>query len=342
MHILYHLADIHLGAASKYISNLLERQFEILESIAHQAVKDKVSAIIIAGDLFNSPHIPGKIIDDFLELAAGVPGIPWILASGTHGHDSHENEQSVYKRSSFSSLPDNIHLIDQTGSAVINNIAFYTDTHQCTTKLSADKHILVFHGTPEEASLFLNASKIKGFDYAAMGHFHYFDTFTVGSIPVAYPGTIIPFASPKGKTGLNESSYALVQLDKAAVIEKKQPAPEKFIRARIFKQEDLDSLEGQVNKDTILELWGSSQYTKDAASSFKTRTAGFSYIPVDLKDIPPRLIEVMDAIIQEQNTDSDIPWDLVREAALKLISGEEGQNYLKPDKTVPILTGGIQ
>ncbi len=89
-------------------------------------------------------------------------------------------------------------------------------------------------------------------------------------------------------------------------------------------------------------MWGSSQYTKDAASSFKTRTAGFSYIPVDLKDIPPRLIEVMDAIIQEQNTDSDIPWDLVREAALKLISGEEGQNYLKHDKTVPILTGGIQ
>jgi hypothetical protein len=287
--------------------------------------------------LFNSPHVPAQVIEAFIALVLSKPLLHWVVISGTHGHDSYENEQSVYKRSAFNNAPPNLHLLEQTGTVVLDGTAFYAPGHSSTVKPSAEAHVLLFHGGPAEATSYVNASAIKGFDYIALGHFHFYEELYISGIPAAYPGTIIPFASPKGRSGINESTFARVVLAKGkASIHRETPAEERFVRGRIMRAEDLDALEPVVNGSTRLELWGSAEYEKDADTRFKKKAAQYAYTSVALRELPPALIAAVDSILEEQD-DPDIPWGDVREAAFKLLSGEEGLDFLKPDKHIPVL-----
>ena len=340
MKILYHLADVHLGAASRLSTNLLERQLAVLEDIAAKAVKEQAAALLVSGDLFHSPHVPSAVINAFIALAAAHQALPWVLISGTHGHDSFENEQSVYKRSGFAPPLPNMHLLDQKGTEVINGVAFYAPGHRATAKPDAEAHVLLFHGSPAEAAAYVGSAAVQAFDYIALGHYHSYEEHTICGIPAAYPGTIIPFASPKGRDGSNDSSYARVEFGKGkAGIHREAPAEERFVRARIMGPEDLDVLEPLVHEATSLELWGSAEYEKDAAARFRKKAGRYAYSPVALRQLPPALIAAVDSILDEQD-DESIPWGDVREAAFKLLSGEEGLNFLKPDKHIPLMKSG--
>ena len=339
---IYHCADVHLGASSKFISNLLDVQLRTLEKISIDAAKNRISAIVIAGDLFDSPHVPSSIVESFRELVSKNIQVNYVLISGTHGHDSYENERSIFKRSIFKSFPANFYFLDslEQGFTIIDDIAFYSPTHVLSSMPAADHHVLAFHGVSDEVQDFLSKSSVRRYDYIALGHFHYFDSFTIGKSSASYSGSLLAFEWPKGKKGVNESTYAEIVFDGNEVtVNKKYSSDVKMIRSYISESRHLDEIGVLLTSKTWLKLWGKPQFKEEADSRFRAKVNSFEYKDLETRELPEMLIEAIDQLVQQQ-TDEHIPWDMVKETALRLLSGEEGIDFINPDKHLRNLEGG--
>lgn len=338
---IFHCADVHLGAPSRNIPNLFEEQLRAIDRLSSDAVKEKVSAVAIAGDLFDSPHVTAAVINAFRDLIARYGALQYVVVSGTHGHDSFENEKSIYRRSVFKTFPDNFHLLDAGGAGhvVVDGIAFYSTSHSLTGPLAADRHVLVFHGTAEEVQEFIAKSPVKRFDYMALGHFHYFDEFQINTSTAAYSGTPLAFEWPKGQTGINESTFAEVVFDSASSrVVKRDSSDVRFVRALVSCPDQFDGIEKALTRKTWLAIRGNPQLKEQAVTRFGGRVNSFVYTALEIKDMPEMLITAIDEIIQRQDN-QNIPWEEVREAAVRLLSGEEGKDFLKPDRYIGNLSG---
>ena len=333
-----HIGDVHLGTSSDYVQDILSQQISVLDLIFSEAEKNQASAIVIAGDLFNSPQVPNAVINRFFSMASGHKSIPVIIASGTHGHDSIENEKSVYRRPIFKSKPDNVTLLDDAsgGHVIVNGIAFYSRNFKELAS-GADYHVLVFHGNRQEASNYIQSSAIRNYSYIAMGHFHFFNEFKIEGITAAYCGTPLAFEAPKGSQGKNDSTYALVHLERGGTtVEQRSASGINIIKAFIASEEHIERLKGLVNKDTHVILSGKVDLREKVENEIKPLAATFSFDGITLGGVPPMLIKLLDEIIAARMKDGDgnIPWEDVREVALKLISNEEGKGFLNPERFI--------
>ena len=89
-----HCADLHLD--SKLESNIgkekaKERRNEILltfERIVHFAAEEEVSAILIAGDLFDTKNIAAKARNLVWDLIMNHPQIDFLYLKGNHDADN--------------------------------------------------------------------------------------------------------------------------------------------------------------------------------------------------------------------------------------------------------------
>lgn len=124
-----HTSDLHLNGERS--------RFTVLARIVSLCLKNKVSALVIAGDLFDENARKVTIKKAFSHL--NKLNIPVFLIRG--------DEDAKIKPSN---LPSNVKLIKRRIAS------FYL----------ADHKIGMFHGRPEELP-----SKAK-FDYLALGHFH--------------------------------------------------------------------------------------------------------------------------------------------------------------------------
>ena len=228
-----HCADIHLD--SKMSANLTkekarERKTELLttfQNMVAYGAEQGVSAIIIAGDLFDTKNVSATARNVVKDLIQGHPQIAFYYLQGNHDEGSFT--------SSLSELPENLHLFGNNwtsyelsgtentsgkGVAVTgveltpeNSGSIYN-----TLSLDVDQcNIVVLHGQESEYSardkaeiIHLTALKNKGIDYLALGHIHSYKKERLDARGVyCYPGCL----EGRGFDECGEHGFVMLDID---------------------------------------------------------------------------------------------------------------------------------
>lgn len=180
-----HCADLHLD--SKLESNIgkekaKERRNEILltfESIVHFAKKEGVTAILIAGDMFDTKNIAAKARNLVWDLITANPEIDFLYLRGNHDWKTNFTEGRE--------LPDNFKSFGtdwveyQYGEvSIFGKENMEDDANYASLITEPDRvNIVMLHGqevrsnAKDDASLIaLPALKNRNIDYLALGHIH--------------------------------------------------------------------------------------------------------------------------------------------------------------------------
>ena len=178
-----HTGDIHIGSAFKNFppEKAKLRQTELLENfgkLTRYAKESGVSAVLIAGDLFDANKIEPRFVKETLDLIAAAAPVAFFYVSGNH-----DDTLSVLEHK-----PSNLILFSENRGFSSVEIAENVVITGMDTKyfslgtfsslyLNAEKfNILLLHGDVESG---LGLEKIplpllqnKSIDYLALGHIH--------------------------------------------------------------------------------------------------------------------------------------------------------------------------
>ena len=185
-----HCADLHLD--SRLSANLIgdkrrERKAELLhtfERMIAYAEENKVRAILIAGDLFDTKNVTVTARNTVYEEILGHPEIDFYYLKGNHDTDTFLDALEV--------IPHNLKLFGETWTSysveedskiVITGVELGSENSNTIYEelvLEQDKiNIVMLHGqeatyqSRDKAEVInLSALKNKGIDYLALGHVH--------------------------------------------------------------------------------------------------------------------------------------------------------------------------
>ena len=184
---LIHCADLHL--ASPMESRLSpekakQRRTELyrtFDRIADYGVENGVSAILIAGDIFDESRPRNAEKKNFLKIVEAHPEVDFLCLSGNHD-ESLEDEENLpenvfcygedWKKNSY----DEVDIWGCTQTDANFNL-LYTTLRPDRTRIN----IVLLHGevrqsgTPAYGTVLLPALRDKGIDYLALGHYHSFE-----------------------------------------------------------------------------------------------------------------------------------------------------------------------
>ncbi len=233
-----HCADVHLD--SKMLRHLSkeqakERKNELLntfEQMVAYAGKNKVSAIIIAGDLFDTSMISVTTRNFVKDIITGNPDIEFYYLQGNHDIDNF--------LINLKEVPDNLKLFSGNwttypvaGSENIMITGAEIDGRNCTTVcdgLTLDENvynIVVMHGQIQEKGndnpdiIGIDRIKNRNIDYLALGHFHSYREDKLDARGVyCYSGCL----EGRGFDECGEHGFVLLDID-----EKKRTATRTFI-----------------------------------------------------------------------------------------------------------------
>ena len=181
-----HTSDIHLDAAMQ--SGLTSEQARIRRSelmsafsrLVEYAKSAGASAVIVAGDLFDSGEITAKVRRFVIDTVASYPEIEFFVLFGNHDAGSF----------SFSDkLPENLKLFSpewqsfELGEAVISGVELTGENCESIySELTLDEkktNIVVMHGaagnTSGEDKINVKLLANRGVDYLALGHYHSYE-----------------------------------------------------------------------------------------------------------------------------------------------------------------------
>lgn len=182
-----HTGDIHLGAAMKNLPHekANQRKAEILDGFGRlctYARENGVSAVLIAGDLFDETAISSSLKNQVLSLIAAAKPTVFFYVSGNH-------DEGLL----LENLPDNFYTFSQNRSwqayALGENVtvtgmdtAYFSLHNFSALALNPDTfNIVLLHGnlggdTNAKEYLPLAYFQNKYIDYLALGHIHAADT----------------------------------------------------------------------------------------------------------------------------------------------------------------------
>jgi DNA repair exonuclease SbcCD nuclease subunit len=220
---LLHTADVHLGKqfpllvnkATEYRSQLIDT----FEKIVTLAVIEKVSILLIAGDLFDSKFIfgltIGKVIAAFKKLEAS--GIRICIIPGSHDVYA---EDSLYR---FLTFPQNVTVftpvcrqkeyadLDLTVYGLVQDSNMSTENTLKSLSLSKSSryHIGLAHGNLKESGITENNILVLGKDeisasglnYLALGHQHEFQDIHTSRTIACYSGSPEPIEVDRKGSG---------------------------------------------------------------------------------------------------------------------------------------------
>lgn len=180
-----HTADLHLGITYDTLPNdkavaCQNAQFEAFARVVKMASEYNVDAILIAGDLFDSPTPSSRVFRRALDIIASAH-CPVLLSPGNHDYICSD---SVYL---CETLPNNLHVFTTTtlepyalnSECMVWGGAF--DGSSASIPLRAPitptlKNICLIHSDLKDDSQYNPYSKddiaASGFDYLAAGHNH--------------------------------------------------------------------------------------------------------------------------------------------------------------------------
>ncbi len=233
-----HCADLHIGTSFSHLPSPLAsiRREEIKEGLVNivNFSKDKqIDALLICGDLFDSPKPTKKDSDFVRNLLSSLSPVPVYIICGNHDYMCAD---SVFSKPDYFS--DNVHIFPcfdhsfeiEGKNAVIYGKSYSSNMSEPTFNeciFDEEKiNIICLHGDTVPSSDYNTISEKTlsslPVSYAAFGHIHNAEIFEVGSIKCAYCGTSEPHSfGDDGNTGFiyaeideNEAIISPISLSK--------------------------------------------------------------------------------------------------------------------------------
>jgi DNA repair exonuclease SbcCD nuclease subunit len=226
-----HCADLHLD--SKNNSNFdknkaKERREELINTylrMVDYAGKEGVSAILIAGDMFDTKNVSAFAKNAVLDSIKNNPEVSFYYLKGNHDYDSFVD--------SLDTLPDNLHLfneeftsydLDESGLIKLYGAELSEESSgRVQSSFTPDPkniNIVMLHGQIAETGgkdkaeiINLRDFKNKGIDYLALGHIHeYVSEKLDGTGKYCYPGCL----EGRGFDECGEHGFVLLDIDESA------------------------------------------------------------------------------------------------------------------------------
>jgi DNA repair exonuclease SbcCD nuclease subunit len=196
---LLHMADVHLGRAFGYLgeraSEHQQRLLRAFERALETASQQGCDAVLIAGDLFDSPRVSSQWVDRALDRLSAVR-CPVLVLPGNH--DPVERHPFRERK-----LPSNLHFLSQAQryelpSLDLSVVACPAGTAREWERLlqrepnGAPHQIAMIHGsmpTPDGPGE-LNKTMVarSGLDYIALGDWHSPQDFSAEGVTCWYSG----------------------------------------------------------------------------------------------------------------------------------------------------------
>lgn len=235
MPVFYHVADLHIGNTFSNVpknirEKLEEGQLKSLQRALKKIKEDNPCGLLIAGDLFDSNLISRDLVAR-VQMVLKEAGIPIYILPGSG---------DVTDRSPHDALIEPSVYGKDLGWAEISNVKIFRNTKEGEFFLSEDcptaiygkavirkgesplpeipledvrYHIVMLHGDASEMAyikkpdypISLREVREKGFNYAALGHWHSFKTYpreiSGADFLAVYPGPLqdLSFTHNSGK-----------------------------------------------------------------------------------------------------------------------------------------------
>ena len=201
---LLHIADLHLDSAlTSHLppDKVRARRTEllgVLRRAVSRGVEAGVSAVLIAGDLFDNTEVSRRALSEVESVLHSYPDLPFYYLSGNH-------EKDALVRYGLTS--PNLHLFGDTFTSydLGENVMLYgrhMTERGMFNALHPDrkkKNILMLHGELRDRSdeggvIGLGEIAGRGIDYLALGHYH---TYSVTRIDTR--GVAVYSGAPEGR-----------------------------------------------------------------------------------------------------------------------------------------------
>lgn len=222
-----HISDLHID--SKMETNFSpiqarERNNEILvtlENLFNVMEENDYSAMIIAGDMFDTKKISQKSFLYVLELIKKHNTKKFFYVSGNHDSES-------LLLSSATNLPTNLILFENNFTSVmlspnicIGGLSLSTTNHSTfSPNIAFDENninIMIMHGEltkvqskTNNQTIYLGDLKDKNIDYLALGHIHSYSSGKIDKrCEYVYPGCL----EPRGYDEIGEKGYVSIEIN---------------------------------------------------------------------------------------------------------------------------------
>ena len=283
-----HTADLHID--SKMESNLSsakakERKAELLHTfgrLAAYAAANNVTAVIIAGDMFDSPRATQRARNHIIDVIRSTPNVDFLYLAGNHDEGVFEGE-----------LPPNLKSFGEDwtyfeyGDVTIAGARLGSDTGiYDRLKLSDSRvNIVAMHGQESNYSggrdgaetVNLSALRSRYIDYLALGHVHSFKAGELDKRGVwCYSGCL----EGRGFDECGDKGFVVLETAKGKPV-KAEFVP--FAGRKLFEVEvditgltavsqieaKADDALAKVDKGSLIKLCLAGTYTEDTQKDIK-------------------------------------------------------------------------
>jgi len=249
-----HMADTHLGYSAYYRvteEGYNQREVDVYKAFEQAidiAIREKVDAVVHAGDLFDKPRPNNRAIHVAMKNIArlGDEDIPFIIVSGNHSTPKLRETGSIFR---IFEVFDHVYAayrgkyeVFEVCDAHIHAVphSFGDQFTRELSKISPRKglNIAVVHGgfvgfrvfsmNEFGEAIFNSLSYFDGMDYTALGHYH---NYSMVSDRIYYSGSTERF------------SFADAGVDKGVIIVDVESGRTKFVKIDIREMIDLPPID---------------------------------------------------------------------------------------------------
>ncbi len=191
-----HTADIHLDSPLSQVGDSAVRRHELLRAVADMAQyadNNGVTAIIIAGDLFDGEYVSAQTLQSVADIV-NASKAQWFVLKGNHGSaEPYLKLKKLAPRINFFGKDWTYFNFD--GVTICGRELGGNDREQYAS-LSLPSNcfnIVVLHGDVEDdcyGLIDLKSLAQSGVNYAALGHRHAFAGYKVGNMQACYSGVL--------------------------------------------------------------------------------------------------------------------------------------------------------
>lgn len=238
-----HCADIHLDSPLVGVKDPTARRHELLVALMHlseYADNNGVSAIIVAGDLFDDSFTTSQTVESVAEIIR-TSKASWFVLRGNHGGSaSYEKLAEICPQ--VHNFGDNWTTYNLGNVTICGRELGANDVDQWN-KLSLDSsryNILVLHGDVDDSHYgLIDRRKLatSGARYVALGHRHAFAEHRFGNVRACYSGVL----ESRGFDEVNETGFVEIDTNTDTIRFVKQA-----IRSVITKQIDVTGITSDI------------------------------------------------------------------------------------------------